>query len=282
MNPFRPVLLAAGLLIASPALIAQVKESTIVDQLKSLRSVAVAQKPAEVIKIAGEIGAFPAGDKKVQLADSLVHLVTEGDQGSDARQAAADALAKALAGSPVAPQKDEVPMPYLDLANMVRYEDAAIKLDDPLYAKATQKLLDDEASIAKADFSLRDMHNKKVTLSELRGKIVLVNFWATWCAPCRSEMRDLDAISTYFEKQGLVVLSITDEEQFKVGSFFATYKYHPTVLFDADGKIHQKFHVDGIPRTYVFNRDGKLLALAIDQRTQKQFLAMLSKTDLHN
>jgi peroxiredoxin len=282
MNPFRPVLLAAGLLIASPALIAQVKESTIVDQLKSLRSVAVAQKPAEVIKIAGEIGAFPAGDKKVQLADSLVHLVTEGDQGSDARQAAADALAKALAGSPVAPKKDEVPMPYLDLANMVRYEDAAIKLDDPLYAKATQKLLDDEASIAKADFTLRDMHNKKVTLSELRGKIVLVNFWATWCAPCRSEMRDLDAISTYFEKQGLVVLSITDEEQFKVGSFFATYKYHPTVLFDADGKIHQMFHVDGIPRTYVFNRDGKLLALAIDQRTQKQFLAMLSKTDLHN
>jgi len=282
MNPFRPVLLAAGLLIASPALIAQVKESTIVDQLKSLRSVVVAQKPAEVIKIAGEIGAFPAGDKKVQLADSLVHLVTEGDQGSDARQAAADALAKALAGSPVAPKKDEVPMPYLDLANMVRYEDAAIKLDDPLYAKATQKLLDDEASIAKADFTLRDMHNKKVTLSELRGKIVLVNFWATWCAPCRSEMRDLDAISTYFEKQGLVVLSITDEEQFKVGSFFATYKYHPTVLFDADGKIHQMFHVDGIPRTYVFNRDGKLLALAIDQRTQKQFLAMLSKTDLHN
>ena len=282
MNPFRPVLLAAGLLIASPALIAQAKESTIVDQLKSLRSVAVAQKPAEVIKIAGEIGAFPAGDKKVQLADSLVHLVTEGDQGSDARQAAADALAKALAGSPVAPKKDEVPMPYLDLANMVRYEDAAIKLDDPLYAKATQKLLDDEASIAKADFTLRDMHNKKVTLSELRGKIVLVNFWATWCAPCRSEMRDLDAISTYFEKQCLVVLSITDEEQFKVGSFFATYKYHPTVLFDADGKIHQMFHVDGIPRTYVFNRDGKLLALAIDQRTQKQFLAMLSKTDLHN
>jgi len=282
MNPFRPVLLAAGLLIASPALIAQAKESTIVDQLKSLRSVVVAQKPAEVIKIAGEIGAFPAGDKKVQLADSLVHLVTEGDQGSDARQAAADALAKALAGSPVAPKKDEVPMPYLDLANMVRYEDAAIKLDDPLYAKATQKLLDDEASIAKADFTLRDMHNKKVTLSELRGKIVLVNFWATWCAPCRSEMRDLDAISTYFEKQGLVVLSITDEEQFKVGSFFATYKYHPTVLFDADGKIHQMFHVDGIPRTYVFNRDGKLLALAIDQRTQKQFLAMLSKTDLHN
>jgi len=281
MNPIRPAFLVVGLLIAVPSLVAQVKESTINDQLKSLRSVAAAQKPAEVVKIAGEIGTMPAGDTRVHLADSLVHLVTEGDQGSDARQAAGDALAGALAQSPVAPKKDEVPMPYMDLAKLVRYEDVAVKLDDPLYAKATQKLIDNEAEIAKADFTLRDMHNKKVTLSELHGKIVMVNFWATWCAPCRNEMRDLDAIATYFDKQGLVVLSITDEEQFKVGSYFATSTYHPTVLFDPDGKTHKMFHVDGIPRTFLFNRDGKLLSVAIDQRTQKQFLAMLSKTDLH-
>ncbi len=282
MNTLRRTLFAAAALLAVPILFAQVKESTIIDQLKSLRGVAEAQKPAEVIKIAGEIGTLPAGEKKVRLADSLAHLVTEGDQGNDARQAVADTLAKALAESPIAPKKDQPPMPYADLAKLVRYENVTAKLDDPLYARATQKLVDDEAEIAKADFTLRDLKGKKVTLSELHGKLVMVNFWATWCAPCLLEMRDLDALSTYFEKQGLVILSITDEDLFKVGSFLAPMKYHPTVVFDPSGKIHQQFHVDGIPRTFLFDRDGKLLSVAIDQQTRKQFLTMLTKTDLHD
>ena len=282
MNTLRRTQFAAAALLAVPILFAQVKESTIIDQLKSLRGVAEAQKPAEVIKIAGEIGTLPAGEKKVRLADSLAHLVTEGDQGNDARQAVADTLAKALAESPIAPKKDQPPMPYADLAKLVRYENVTAKLDDPLYARATQKLVDDEAEIAKADFTLRDLKGKKVTLSELHGKLVMVNFWATWCAPCLLEMRDLDALSTYFEKQGLVILSITDEDLFKVGSFLAPMKYHPTVVFDPSGKIHQQFHVDGIPRTFLFDRDGKLLSVAIDQQTRKQFLTMLTKTDLHD
>lgn len=282
MKTLRRTLLAAAVLLAAPLLFAQVKESTIIDQLKSLRAVPEAQKSAEVIKIAGEIGTLPAGEKKVRLADSLAHLVTEGDQGNDARQAVADTLAKALAESPIAPRKDLTPMPYADLAKLVRYENVTAKLDDPLYAKATQKLVDDEAEIAKADFTLRDLKGKKVTLSELHGKLVMVNFWATWCAPCQLEMRDLDALSTYFEKQGLVILSITDEDLLKVGSFLAPMKYHPTVLFDPSGKIHQQFHVDGIPRTFLFDRDGKLLSVAIDQQTRKQFLTMLTKTDLHD
>ncbi len=282
MHNLRRTLLLVGTLLAAPLLFGQVKESTIVDQLKSLRAVADAQKPAEIIKIAGEIGTLPANEKKVKLADSLAHLVTEGDQGTDAKQAVADTLAKSLSETPIPPKKDQPPMPYADLAKLVRYENVSVKLDDPLYAKATQKLADDEAEIAKADFTLRDLKGKKVTLSELRGKIVMVNFWATWCAPCQLEMRDLDAIATYFQKQDLVVLSITDEDMFKVGSFLASMNYHPSVLFDPSGKIHQQFHVDGIPRTFLFNRDGKLLSVAIDQRTRKQFLAMLSKTDLHD
>jgi hypothetical protein len=53
------------------------------------------------------------------------------------------------------------------------------------------------------------------------------------------------------------------------------------VLIDSDGKVHKLFHIEGIPRTFVINRDGKLLSEAIDQRTQRQFLKMLSGTDLH-
>jgi len=260
---------------------ADVNEGMITEQLKNLRSQPADKRPAATQKLAEEIRTLPGGMPKVKLADGLMHLSTEGDAGQEVLQAVADTLAKSLAESPVPAKGDQPPMPYLDLAKLVRYEGLKITLDDPLYAKAKESLLANEAEIAKADFTLKDLKGKKWTLSELKGKIVMVNFWATWCAPCRAEMGDLDALYKYFEPQGLVVLSITDEEPFKVGSFISPAGYHPPVLLDPGGKVHKAFHVDGIPKTFVFNRDGKLIALTIDQRTRRQFLMMLSKTDLH-
>ena len=272
---------AAILALSASVLFAQVKESKIFDQLKNLRSVAADKKGAAIEHIAADINTQPAGMTKVKLADNLAHLSTEGDPGQDAVQAVADVLAKALSETPVPVKKDEVPMPYTDLAKLVRYEHVTAKLDDPLYGKATQKLLDAEGDIQKADFTLKDLHGTKYTLSELKGKVVLVNFWATWCAPCRSEMTDLDAIYRYFQAQGLVVLSITDEDAFKVAQYISPTGYQPPVLLDFGGKVHQQFRIEGIPRTYLFGRDGKLLSVAIDQRTRRQFLEMLQATDLH-
>ncbi len=240
-----------------------------------------AQRSQATAQLANDIRALPPSLRKVMLADELAHLVTEGDQGQETVQAVADTLRQSLAETPVPAKKPDPPMPYMDLANLVRYEDAAIEFSDPQYARAQQALVDNDASIQKADFTLKDLHGKKYTLSALRGKIVMVNFWATWCPPCRMEMGSLDGLYTHFQAQGLVVLSITDEEAFKVGSFIGGSGYHPPVLLDTDGKVHKEFHIEGIPRTFLFDRDGKLVAEAIDQRTQRQFLNMLSKTDLH-
>jgi hypothetical protein len=66
-----------------------------------------------------------------------------------------------------------------------------------------------------------------------------------------------------------------------VASILGTWNYHPPVLFDTGGKVAKQFHVEGIPRTFVFNREGKMVAQAIDQCTQRQFFDMLAKTDLH-
>ena len=281
MTFFRGIVAAATLLSAPALLGAQASEGSITKQLNGLRSVPTADRPAATMKIALDIRTLPPGKNKLSLADGLCHLSTEGDAGAEALQAVADTLAKSLAETPIPAKGDRPPMPYIDLANLVRYENVKTTLDDPLFAKAQQILIAQDAEVEKVDFTLRDLHNKKVTLSDLRGKIVMVNFWATWCGPCRLEMPDLDLLYTHFQPQGLVVLSISDEDAFKVGSFFATSTYHPTVLLDPGGKVHKEFHIEGIPRTFLFDRQGKLVAEAIDQRTQRQFLQMLSKTDLH-
>jgi thiol-disulfide isomerase/thioredoxin len=282
MNLSRRIVFAfSAVLILLPALPAQVKESTIRKEMGKLRSLSATDRPPATIKLAQEIATLPAGKDKVQDADELSNLVTEGDQGADALQAVADTLSKALAESPVPGKADQPPMPYTDLARLVRYEGVTTALKDPLYAKAGDHLAANDADIAKADFALKDMRNKTVSLTGLRGKIVLVNFWATWCPPCRSEMPVLDAIQTRFESQGLVVLAISDENGVTVGSFLGGRNYHPTILIDPGARVHREFHIEGIPRTFVFDRDGKLIGETIDQGTWKQFMAILSKTDLH-
>jgi peroxiredoxin len=168
----------------------------------------------------------------------------------------------------------------MELAKLARYEQITTSLKDPLLARADQILAAYEADVEKADFTLKDLDAKKVTLSVLRGKIVLVNFWATWCPPCRKEMADLDLMHSQYQSQGLVILSITNENPFMVGTVISRAGYHPTVLFDEGGKVGQQFHVDGLPRTFVFDRDGKLVAQSIDMRTRSQFMAMLAKAGL--
>ena len=280
MTRVSSALFVAAILAAVPYLHAQASPSKIAGELDKLRSLSDQQRPIATVKVATEISALPPGIEKVKLADGASHLVTEGDQGQDALQAVADALSKALAETPVPSKNDEPPMPYFDLARLSRYERVTVSLSDPLYKKANDILAANEADIAKADFTLKDLNNKKWTLSQLRGKIVLVNFWATWCPPCRTEMPNLDLIYTHFATEGLVILSITDENPFTVNSLLQGKNYHPPVLIDSGGAVHKQFHITGIPRTFVFDRDGKLTGVAIDQSTQRQFLSLLAQAGL--
>jgi peroxiredoxin len=130
------------------------------------------------------------------------------------------------------------------------------------------------------DFTLTDIFGKTWTFSELRGKVVLVNFWATWCPPCRKEMPDLEALYKRFSAKGFVVLGISDEEATKVAPFIRERKVSFPVLLDPGRKVNAMFVVEGIPKSFVYDREGKLVAQSIDMRTQKQFLQMLAKAGL--
>jgi thiol-disulfide isomerase/thioredoxin len=261
--------------------VAQVKEADVTKEIGTLRDLPSAQRSAATVKLAQKVATMPPGLPKIRLADSLAHLVTEGDQGKDTLQAVADVLSNALAESPV-PGKDDKPSSfYVDLARQVRYLGVTTSLKDPEYDKAVQLLVDTDADIQKQDFTLKDMHNKPVTLSALKGKIVMVNFWATWCVPCRVEMPLLSALYDRFASQDLVVLSITDEDGMKTSQFLGGMKYHPPVLLDPGGTVHKQFHIHSIPATFIFDRDGKLIGQTIDQGSPKLFLTILSQTNLH-
>jgi peroxiredoxin len=281
MNLIQRTFLAAAVLCAAQLLHAQASESAIKKQMGNLRSLAADQRPAATLKLALDIRTLPANRSKVDLANSLAGYSTQGEAGQETLQAVADTLAKALAESPVPAKGDQPPAPYKELADMVLHEHVSVTLDDPLYSKALQTLTGNDADVQKADFTLKDIHGKKYTLSELRGKIVMVNFWATSCPSCREGMPDLDRLYTYFQPQGLVVLLITDEDAFTVNAFITGMGYHLPILIDTGGEVHKLFHVEGVPRTFIFDRDGKLIAVAIDRCVAHQFLEMLSKTNLH-
>lgn len=287
MDRVRPLwLLAAAAFLSSAAVTAQNKivwsdrEKPIVDQLRHLRSLTDTARPEATRRLALEIRALPAAGHKELLADELANLATEGDPGHDVLQDVASTLAEALEQQPAAPAKAGPSMPYVTLAQLVRYEHVRVSINDPQYEDALKNLEADDKRRQDADFTLTDITGAKWRLKDLRGKIVLVNFWATWCPPCRKEMPDLEALYQKFRSRGLVILAISDEDASKVKPFIAEHKFTYPILLDPGRKVNELFHVEGIPKSFVYGRDGKLVAEAIDMRTTRQFLTMLAQAGL--
>src|SRR5271157_919886 len=200
--------------------------------------------------------------------------------GHDTLQEVATTLADALRESPPPASHEQsatAAMAYVELAQLVRYEHVQAALDSPQFAAAMSKLAADDQRRQQADFTLTDLDGTPWTLKDLRGRVVLVNFWATWCPPCRKEMPDLQTLYTRFKEQGLVILAISDEAAGKVRPFVAEHNVTYPVLLDPGRKVNELFQVEGIPKSFVYDRNGRLAAQAIDMRTQKQFLEMLAQ-----
>ena len=255
-------------------------EKPLVDQLRGLRGLADDVRAVTTKDLALKIRTLPANENKLRLALGLANLSTEGDFGEGTLQAVATTLAETLRERPLPGKNGDPPAPYLELATLVRYEHVKASLDDPQFAAALARLELDDRKREHPEFALKDLAGKPWTFSELRGKVVLVNFWATWCPPCRKEMPDLETLYRRFQPQGLVVLAISDEEAAKVEPFIRERGVTFPVLLDPGDKAQESFVVNGIPKSFVYDRDGKLVAQSVDMRTQKQFLAMLAKAGL--
>jgi peroxiredoxin len=282
----RFVLFSAIVSLAALSVGAQTKpswsaaEQPVADQLRGLRQVPDENRGAVTRKLAAQIRELPAGANKLRLAEGLANLATEGDFGHQTLEDVAATLAGTLRELPAPNENGEPAMPYRTLAQLIRYEQVQVSLEVPPLTAALANLEEQDRRRASADFTLRDLEGKEWKLSGLRGKVVLVNFWATWCPPCRKEMPDLGALYARFREKGFVVLAISDEEADKVAPFVKEHDVRYPVLLDPGSKVSTLFGAEGIPKSYLYGRDGKLVHTAIDMRTMGQFLAMLSKAGL--
>lgn len=117
------------------------------------------------------------------------------------------------------------------------------------------------------DFSLFDLKSKKVTLSDLRGKIVFLNFWTTWCWECRVEMPLMQELYDHFKDEDFTMVAINlNEPKSVVEKFFEDNKLTFTVLLDSDGELGIPFGIRGIPTTYILDREGAIIGKVFGSR----------------
>jgi len=107
------------------------------------------------------------------------------------------------------------------------------------------------------DFQLQNLDGQTVFLGDLRNKPVLINFWATWCPPCRGEMSYIQEIYEEWSDKGLVLLAINiGESSSKAEEFLQSNNLSFTVLLDTKQAIAQRYHITGIPTTFFIDKDG--------------------------
>ncbi len=203
-------------------------------KMSTLRGLPANERAAATKALALTIRDLPSVGEKLSLAAALSNLATEGDNGKDTLQAVADTLAEAIRQA--AGKTASMAPAYEALARLARYENVTVKLDDPPYKAALGRFEQMDRQRQTATFSLKDLAGKQWSLHDLRGSVVLVNFWATWCPPCRKEMPDMDALYKRFQSQGLVVLAISDEEEALVRKFLGEHPYSIPILLDPGGK----------------------------------------------
>lgn len=117
-------------------------------------------------------------------------------------------------------------------------------------------------------FELPTLSGGKVNLSEYRGKVVFINFWATWCGTCKVEMPSMEKLYQRFKEHGFEMLTISvDKDQGLIAPFMKEYELTFPVLLDPNSEVAKKdYKTTGVPETFIVDRDGIIRYKAIGPR----------------
>jgi peroxiredoxin len=111
------------------------------------------------------------------------------------------------------------------------------------------------------EFTLKDLSGKDIKLSDLRGKVVVLNFWATWCPPCREEIPSMMRLNKALAGKGFQMLAVSIDEGGKgaVEGFFRKSGMSLPVLLDTDQAVGKRYGLTGVPETFVIDKKGVIL-----------------------
>ncbi len=132
----------------------------------------------------------------------------------------------------------------------------------PLSAPDIQLIPPQERTAENTEFMLPSLDGKPTKLADFRGNVVLLNFFATWCPPCREEMPTIQALFETYQHKNFVVLGVASDVEGKkvVEPFVKDYKMTFPVVLDADSRVSQQYLVRSIPTIYLFDRHGRVAA----------------------
>ena len=156
------------------------------------------------------------------------------------------------------------------------HERATAKIDRP--TPAGPKSVGVYAGAIAPDFSVKGLDGVEQSLQALRGKVVLVNFWATWCVPCRDEMPAVQAAYDAHKDEGFFVLGVNERESNDdISSYARELSLHVPLFADLDGKVGRQYRVFGLPTSVFIGRDGVIREVMIGQMSEGSLDANLKK-----
>ncbi len=121
------------------------------------------------------------------------------------------------------------------------------------------------------DISLYDLDGKAVKLSDFRGQVVMLNFWATWCGPCEAEMSSMEAIYKKYKDSGFVILAVdVGDSEVKVKRYVKEHNLTFPVLLDWSQAIAGDFAIIGFPTTFIIDQNGVIRAVVVGERNWEE------------
>lgn len=129
----------------------------------------------------------------------------------------------------------------------------------PLQTADTAPAANPEIGFAAPDFKLQTFDGKLMTLSDLRGKVILVNFWASWCPPCRAEMPALNKVFERYRATGFVVLAVNttfQDVETEARAFYQNLGLTIPAVLDRDGQVSRSYQVQALPTSFFIDSQG--------------------------